>query len=67
MILVSSKFQYCAYDIQDMGGHALETSQLFDTFGFTAAEFARKRAVEEQQKRSFQHCHMVYLSEYNKF
>nr|XP_019710120.1 G patch domain-containing protein TGH homolog isoform X2 [Elaeis guineensis] len=34
-----------------MGGHALETSLQFDTFGFTAAEFARKKVDKEQQKR----------------
>lgn len=34
-----------------MGGHALETSMQFDTFGFTAAEYARKQAEKEQQKR----------------
>ncbi|XP_008782424.2 G patch domain-containing protein TGH homolog [Phoenix dactylifera] len=38
-------------DIKGMGGHALETSLQFDTFGFTAAEFARKKAEKEQQKR----------------
>ncbi|WOL04916.1 G patch domain-containing protein [Canna indica] len=38
-------------DIKDMGGHALETSMQFDTFGFTAAEFARKQAEKEQLKR----------------
>lgn len=36
-----------------MGGHALETSMQFDTFGFTAAELARKEAEKEQEKRSF--------------
>lgn len=34
-----------------MGGHVLETSSQFDTFGFTAAEVARKQAEKEQQKR----------------
>lgn len=38
-------------DIKGMGGHALETSSQFDTFGFTAAEVARKQADKEQQKR----------------
>lgn len=36
-----------------MGGRALETSMQFDTFGFTAAELARKEAEKEQEKRSF--------------
>ncbi|XP_020088663.1 G patch domain-containing protein TGH homolog isoform X2 [Ananas comosus] len=38
-------------DIKDMGGRALETSMQFDTFGFTAAELARKEAEKEQEKR----------------
>ncbi|XP_072984098.1 G patch domain-containing protein TGH homolog isoform X2 [Typha latifolia] len=38
-------------DLKDMGGHALETSMNFDTFGFTAAEYARKQAEKEQEKR----------------
>lgn len=38
-------------DIQGIGGHALETSLQFDTFGFTAAELARKQAEKEQEKR----------------
>lgn len=38
-------------DIKDMGGYALETSSEFDTFGFTAAEVARKQAEIEQQNR----------------
>lgn len=38
-------------DIKGMGGQVLETSLQFDTFGFTAAEFARKQAEKEQQKR----------------
>ncbi|KAH7682713.1 G patch domain-containing protein 1 [Dioscorea alata] len=38
-------------EIKDMGGHALETSTQFDTFGFTAAEYARKQAEKEQEKR----------------
>uniref|UniRef100_A0A453RG81 Uncharacterized protein n=1 Tax=Aegilops tauschii subsp. strangulata TaxID=200361 RepID=A0A453RG81_AEGTS len=36
---------------QDMGGNALETSQQYDTFGFTAAEHARKQASKEQNER----------------
>ncbi|KAM0944272.1 putative G patch domain-containing protein [Dioscorea sansibarensis] len=38
-------------EIKDLGGHALETSTQFDTFGFTAAEYARKQAEKEQVKR----------------
>ncbi|KAG2605610.1 hypothetical protein PVAP13_4NG082100 [Panicum virgatum] len=38
-------------DIKDMGGNALETSQQYDTFGFTAAEYARKQASREQKER----------------
>lgn len=38
-------------DIKGIGGHALETSSQFDTFGFTAAEVARKEADKEQKKR----------------
>jgi len=38
-------------DIKDMGGNALETSQQYDTFGFTAAEHARKQASKEQKER----------------
>ncbi|KAM0908006.1 hypothetical protein ACQ4PT_015723 [Festuca glaucescens] len=38
-------------DIKDMGGNALETSQQYDTFGFTAAEQARKQASKEQIER----------------
>ncbi|CAN6195202.1 unnamed protein product [Urochloa humidicola] len=38
-------------DIKDMGGNALETSQQYDTFGFTAAEYARKQASKEQKER----------------
>lgn len=38
-------------DIKDMGGNALETSQQYDTFGFTAAEHARKQASKEQHER----------------
>lgn len=38
-------------DIKDMGGSALETSQQYDTFGFTAAEYARKQASKEQKER----------------
>lgn len=38
-------------DIKDMGGNALETSQQYDTFGFTAAEHARKQASKEQNER----------------
>jgi hypothetical protein len=34
-----------------MGGNALETSQQYDTFGLTAAEFARKQASKEQKER----------------
>lgn len=34
-----------------MGGQALETSLKFDTFGFTAAELARKQAEREQKNR----------------
>ena len=36
-----------------MGGQALETSMQFDTFGFTAAGFARKEVEKDQLKRSF--------------
>lgn len=38
-------------DIKDMGLNALETSQQYDTFGFTAAEHARKQASKEQSER----------------
>lgn len=38
-------------DMKGMGGHAIETSSQFDTFGFTAADVARKNAEKEQQKR----------------
>lgn len=38
-------------DIKDMGGNALETSQQYDTFGFTATEHARKQASKEQKER----------------
>ncbi|KAJ0989095.1 hypothetical protein J5N97_007451 [Dioscorea zingiberensis] len=38
-------------DMKNMGGQALETSTQFDTFGFTAAEYARKQAEKEQEKR----------------
>ncbi|KAF3332758.1 G patch domain-containing protein 1 [Carex littledalei] len=38
-------------DLKHIGGNALETSMQYDTFGFTAAEFARKKAEEEQKKR----------------
>ncbi|XP_062228742.1 G patch domain-containing protein TGH homolog [Phragmites australis] len=38
-------------DVKDMGGNALETSQQYDTFGFTAAEYARKQASKEQKER----------------
>lgn len=34
-----------------MGGHLLGTSSQFDTFGFTAAELARKQAEKEQKQR----------------
>lgn len=35
----------------ELDGHSLGTSMQFDTFGFTAAEFARKQVEKEQQKR----------------
>ncbi|XP_047315906.1 G patch domain-containing protein TGH isoform X2 [Impatiens glandulifera] len=35
----------------ELDGNALGTSMQFDTFGFTAAEFARKQSEKEQQKR----------------
>ncbi|PIA39560.1 hypothetical protein AQUCO_02600186v1 [Aquilegia coerulea] len=35
----------------EMDGRSLATSSLFDTFGFTAAEVARKQVEKEQQKR----------------
>ncbi|XP_078431106.1 SWAP (Suppressor-of-White-APricot)/surp domain-containing protein [Wolffia australiana] len=35
----------------EMGGHGLETSSQFDTFGFTAAEVARKQAEKDQKMR----------------
>ncbi|XP_062232935.1 G patch domain-containing protein TGH homolog [Phragmites australis] len=38
-------------DMKDMGGNALETSHQYDTFGFTAAEYARKQASMEQKER----------------
>ncbi|KAF0931643.1 hypothetical protein E2562_005601 [Oryza meyeriana var. granulata] len=38
-------------DIKDMGGNALETSQQYDTFGFTATHYARKQASKEQKER----------------
>ncbi|KAJ9677122.1 hypothetical protein PVL29_022229 [Vitis rotundifolia] len=36
---------------EEMEGHSLGTSLQFDTFGFTAAELARKQAEKEQQQR----------------
>lgn len=36
---------------EEMGGHLLGTSSQFDTFGFTAAELARKQAEKEQKQR----------------
>ncbi|KAK9105507.1 hypothetical protein Scep_022351 [Stephania cephalantha] len=36
----------------EMESHSLATSLQFDTFGFTAAEIARKQAEKEQKKRS---------------
>lgn len=36
---------------EEMDGRALGTSMQFDTFGFTAAEVARKQAEKEQQQR----------------
>ncbi|RVW17173.1 G patch domain-containing protein TGH-like [Vitis vinifera] len=36
---------------KEMEGHSLGTSLQFDTFGFTAAELARKQAEKEQQQR----------------
>lgn len=38
-------------EIAEMEGHSLGTSLQFDTFGFTAAELARKQAEKEQQQR----------------
>ncbi|XP_057951463.1 G patch domain-containing protein TGH [Malania oleifera] len=35
----------------ELEGHSLGTSSQFDTFGFTAAEIARKQAEKEQEKR----------------
>ncbi|XP_027126391.2 G patch domain-containing protein TGH [Coffea arabica] len=35
----------------ELEGRSLETSMQFDTFGFTAAELARKQAEKEQEKR----------------
>ncbi|KAH7852238.1 hypothetical protein Vadar_022361 [Vaccinium darrowii] len=35
----------------ELEGHSLGTSMKFDTFGFTAAELARKQAEKEQQQR----------------
>ncbi|KNA14912.1 hypothetical protein SOVF_103150 isoform A [Spinacia oleracea] len=35
----------------EMGGQILGTSSQFDTFGFTAAELARKQAEKEQKQR----------------
>ncbi|KAG8654276.1 hypothetical protein MANES_05G117300v8 [Manihot esculenta] len=35
----------------ELEGRSLGTSSQFDTFGFTAAEFARKQAEKEQQQR----------------
>ncbi|KAL0413861.1 UNVERIFIED_CONTAM: G patch domain-containing protein TGH [Sesamum radiatum] len=35
----------------ELEGRSLETSMQFDTFGFTAAELARKQAEKEQQQR----------------
>ncbi|KAG5536319.1 hypothetical protein RHGRI_023931 [Rhododendron griersonianum] len=40
-----------ACDHEEMEGHSLGTSMKFDTFGFTAAEIARKQAEKEQQQR----------------
>ncbi|XP_043717423.1 G patch domain-containing protein TGH isoform X2 [Telopea speciosissima] len=36
---------------EEMQGHSLGASLQFDTFGFTAAEHARKQAEKEQQRR----------------
>ncbi|KAJ4960699.1 hypothetical protein NE237_020609 [Protea cynaroides] len=36
---------------EEMQGHSLGASLQFDTFGFTAAELARKQAEKEQQRR----------------
>ncbi|XP_059643892.1 G patch domain-containing protein TGH [Cornus florida] len=36
---------------EEMEGRSLGTSMQFDTFGFTAAELARKQAEKEQQQR----------------
>ncbi|KAJ3692470.1 hypothetical protein LUZ60_012820 [Juncus effusus] len=38
-------------ELKDLGGNKVETSMQYDTFGFTAAEFARKEANKEQEKR----------------
>ncbi|KAF7136331.1 hypothetical protein RHSIM_Rhsim08G0139200 [Rhododendron simsii] len=40
-----------ACDHEEMEGRSLGTSMKFDTFGFTAAEIARKQAEKEQQQR----------------
>lgn len=49
----SSSYSFCPlFNLQELGGHGLETSLQFDTFGFTAAEVARKQAEKEQQMRS---------------
>jgi len=37
--------------IQELEGRSLATSSQFDTFGFTAAELARKQAEKEHQHR----------------
>lgn len=39
--------------------HSLGTSSQFDTFGFTAAERARKQAEKEQQQR---YCEVLLMS-----
>uniref|UniRef100_A0A2N9HKB2 G patch domain-containing protein n=1 Tax=Fagus sylvatica TaxID=28930 RepID=A0A2N9HKB2_FAGSY len=46
----------------DLEGQSLGTSMQFDTFGFTAAELARKQAEKEQQQRSVQDLKMESLS-----
>jgi hypothetical protein len=43
--------QILIIEFQDIGANTLETSMQYDTFGFTAAELAHKKAEEEQKKR----------------
>ncbi|KAI8542092.1 hypothetical protein RHMOL_Rhmol08G0112100 [Rhododendron molle] len=47
----AEEFNNISNYIPEMEGRSLGTSMKFDTFGFTAAEIARKQAEKEQQQR----------------